>query len=69
MINTAYLLLLFLKGTWSGGSYYVFQFSKTYYKKFEAKIRQEWMLFFLSRHHKIRNTKMIFNELYLYVDK
>jgi hypothetical protein len=34
--NTTYLMLLLLAGTWRGGSYYVFKFSKTYNMKFEG---------------------------------
>jgi len=35
-VNTLYLLFLMVAATWRGGSYYVFQFTKTYNKKFST---------------------------------
>jgi len=40
-LNMTYLVLLILAATWRGGSYYVFQFTKMYNKKFDDKIQDK----------------------------
>ncbi|XP_023332785.1 uncharacterized membrane protein C776.05 [Eurytemora carolleeae] len=39
-LNTTFILFLILAATWQGGSYYVFQFTKTYNKKFDDKKKE-----------------------------